>query len=141
VLAVEGLREQLEIREHAGQRGAQLVGGVRDELPLAQEHRLRLRSCAVQGLEHAVERPGQLRDLVVGLGLRDPQAGVASARDLTRRGRELGDRGHRAASQDETAEQRRARASQHAEDQEEADARNGVLHRRDRPGVLDEHRV
>ena len=40
LLAVELLGEQLEVREHARQRRAQLVRGVGDELALAVEHRL-----------------------------------------------------------------------------------------------------
>ena len=47
------------------QRRAQLVRGVGDEPPLPVER-------AVEPLEHRVERVGELLDLVVGAGQRDP---------------------------------------------------------------------
>ena len=72
-----GLDEQVEVRPQAGQRGAQLVPGVGDQLPLPV---LRRR----QGGEHRVERAGQPGDLVVPsivdgvelLGARDLLGGV-----------------------------------------------------------------
>ena len=42
LIATQRFGEQLEVREDARQRGAQLVRGVGDELPLAREHRLGL---------------------------------------------------------------------------------------------------
>ena len=68
LLAVELLGQQLEVREHAGQRRAQLVRGVGDELPLAVEHRLGLAARGVERAEHPLERARELGHLVVGLG-------------------------------------------------------------------------
>ena len=67
--ALEPLLEQLEVGEDAGQRGAQLVRGVGDELALGLHHLLGLGAGRVELAKHLVERAGELGDLVVGLGL------------------------------------------------------------------------
>ena len=58
--------EQLEVGEDAGQRRAQLVRGVGDELALLLHRRLALGARRVEGAEHLLEGAGQLADLVVG---------------------------------------------------------------------------
>ena len=81
LLAGQLLLEQLEVGEHGGQRRAQLVGRVGDELALARQRGLGLRPRGVQRPEHVLERVGELGDLVVGLGLGDRAAtGRACAR-------------------------------------------------------------
>ena len=76
-LAHRALAVQLGIAPHGGQRGAQLVGGVRDELP----HPLLRGLAGGEGLldlgEHHVERPRQRGDLVLGGAGRDPSPEVA----------------------------------------------------------------
>ena len=68
-LAVEHLGEQLEVREHARQRRAQLVRGVGDELRAGARASPRSpRARASSAREHAVQRARQLGDLVVGAG-------------------------------------------------------------------------
>ena len=54
---------------HHGQRGAQLVRGVRDEPALRGERQ-------VESLQHVVEGVGQLLELVLGPGQREPLAQV-----------------------------------------------------------------
>ena len=86
-------------------------------------------------LEHALERPRELGDLVVGLGVGDVPARVARALDLARRVGQLGDRAHRALRGREPGEQREDRAAEDAEDQEEAHARERVVDVGQRPRV------
>ena len=81
ILAVGGVAslleprlQQLEVGEDAGQRRAQLVRGVGDELALSLHHLLGLRAGRVELAEHLVERARQLADLVVGLRHRQPAA-------------------------------------------------------------------
>ena len=71
----ELLGEQLQVGQHAGQRGAQLVRGVGHELALAIERRLGLRARRVQRAQHLLQRARQLGHLVVGLGLGQRQFG------------------------------------------------------------------
>ena len=62
--------EQLEVAAEHGERGLELVAGVVEELPLADERRL-------EPVEHPVEGPGQRGDVVVaGLGQPPGQVGV-----------------------------------------------------------------
>ena len=75
---------------------AQLVRGVGDELALRCIACSRSVARRVERAEHLVERPGELGDLVVGLGLGDPPRGVAGRGDLARRRGQRGDRAHRA---------------------------------------------
>ena len=121
LLALELLGQQLEVREHAGQRRAQLVRGVGDELALAVEHRLGVAARRVERPEHPLERAGQLGDLVVGLGVGQAPARVAGALDLAGRVGQLGDRAHRPLRRREPGQQRQDRAAEHAEEQEDAD--------------------
>ncbi len=69
LLALELALQQLEVREDAGQRRAQLVRGVGDEVALAVERRLRLLAGRAQLAEHGLERGGEVGDLVVGARL------------------------------------------------------------------------
>jgi len=64
--------------------------------------------------------PHKLRDLVVGLDVRDLLGGVARALDLARGRGELGDRRHRAAGDHEPGEQREAGPAEDADDEEDA---------------------
>ena len=139
-LAVEDLDEQLEVGEDARERGAQLVRRVRDELALALERLLRLVARCLEAVEHVLERPSQLGDLVVGRGLRERRAGVAGLRDVARAGREGGDRRHRAAADDQPAEEGEERAAEHAAGEEQPDALDGGLDDRGLAAVLDDDR-
>ena len=60
--------EQLEVGQDAGQRGAQLVGGVGHELARRGQRGLGLRAGGAQLAEHVLERVGQVGHLVVGRG-------------------------------------------------------------------------
>ena len=107
-LAVEHLGEQLEVGEDAGQRRAQLVRGVGDELALARAASPRSRratprapSSIAVAASGPARRPRRRRR---GWGIAAP--GVAGALDVARGGGQRGDRAHRAARQ-----RRRRRAS------------------------------
>ena len=114
--------QQLEVGEDAGQRRAQLVRGVGDELALGLDHLLGLAAGGVELAQHLIERLGELADLVLGLGLRQPQRRVAGGRDLASRRGQRGDRAHRPAGdrdpgergQQRAAERRRPRAAARA---------------------------
>ena len=54
-LALELHLEQLEVGQHRGERRAQLVRRVGDELALARERRLRLGARLVERVEHLLE--------------------------------------------------------------------------------------
>jgi hypothetical protein len=131
--------EQLEVRQHARQRRSQLVRGVGDELALAGEHRFRLPTRGVELAEHAVERAGQLGDLIVGGRLRQAARGVARAGDLGGGSGQLGDRRHRPARDCHPGEQGEAGPCQHSEKQEQLDAPDGVLGVGHAAAVLDDH--
>ena len=81
---VERCLEQLEVGEDAGQRRAQLVRGVGDELALPRIALLGLRSRGVELPKHAVQRPGELGDLVVARRARHSLRGVAGRGDVAR---------------------------------------------------------
>ena len=83
-LAVEHLGEQLEVREDARQRRAQLVRGVGDELALARERVLGLGPRGLEAVEHLLQRAPELGDLVVGARARERRAGVAGLGDVAR---------------------------------------------------------
>ena len=72
-----GLGQHLDVGAQAGDRRAQLVRGVGDELALGGDR-------ALERVEHRVEVLGQLADLVVGLDL-DPAAEVLGGGDVARR--------------------------------------------------------
>ncbi len=135
-LAVELVGEQLEVREHARQRRAQLVGCVGDELALAQQRVLGLQARILERLEHLVEGARELADLVVARRLRDVPAGVARPGDVARRRGEGRDRAQRALRQGESSEQREQRSGEHAEREERAHACDGLLEVLERPCVL-----
>ena len=103
-------RQQLEVREHAGQRRAQLVRGVGHEGALVAQRRLGLRARVVERLEHALQRACQLGHLVIGLGMGDVPARVARSLDLARRRGQLGDRAHGPPRHREPGEQRQERS-------------------------------
>ena len=127
LIAVQRFGQQLEVREHARQRRAQLVRGVGDEPALAREHRLGLATRGVQLAEHALQGARELGDLVVGHGLGHRARGVAGARDLLGGAGQLGDRRHRAAGDRHARQQRQAGSGQHADKQEQLHARDGRL--------------
>ena len=104
--------EQLEVGQHAGQRRAQLVRGVGDELALAREGGLALLARALQRLEHLVERARQLGDLVVGVGDRArARLGRACARSRARSRSAARSAPARGAPAPAPAEQRQQRAA------------------------------
>ena len=114
LFAVELVGEQLEVREHARERRAQLVGGVGDELALARQRGLALVTGGVKRAEHRLERARQIGDLVLGLRVRDSQRRVARALDLARCLGQLDDRAHRALGHEQPREHRQDRAGQNA---------------------------
>ena len=95
LLPVELLGQELEARQHACERGPELVRGVGDELALPTKHGLGAAAGRVEALEHPLERAGELRDLVLGLRERDVPARIAGALDLAGRVRQLDDRADR----------------------------------------------
>ena len=123
----ECVGEQLQVREHAGQRRAQLVRGVGDELALAGEHRLGLAARRVELAQHPLERPRELCDLVVGLRLGHRRArgrGCARSPPPTSSGsRSATSRGGRSSSRPT----RQQAAGDHAEEQEQLDALDRFL--------------
>ena len=121
LLAVELLGQQLEVGQHAGQRRAQLVRGVGDELALAVEHRQGVAARGVERREHSLQRPGQLGDLVLGLGMGDAAARVPGALDLPGGVGQLDDRAHRPRAV-QPGQQRENRAAEHPEQQEDLDS-------------------
>ena len=116
------LGEQLEVREHAGQRRAQLVRGVGDELALARERRLGLAARGVERLR--ASRPASRASSATSssasrLGHRGGR-GRACARSRARSRsarRSAPSRGARSASPPSSAS---TRAAEHAEQQEAA---------------------
>jgi hypothetical protein len=68
-LAVAGAQRRLDLRAHDGDRGTQLVAGVRDEPALVRER-------LAQAHEHRVERLAEPADLVVRGRQREPLVGV-----------------------------------------------------------------
>ena len=108
---------------------------VGDELALTLEHRLGLAASGIERAEHAVQRPRQLVDLIVGLHRREMQAGIASALDLACRVGEFGDRPHRPLSRPQACEQGQDGAAEDAQDQEDAHAGDRLVEVRDRACV------
>ena len=142
LLAVELLGQQLEVGEQAGQRRAQLVRGVGDELALALERGLGLAARGVERPEHPVQRAGQLGDLVVGLAAGAPAArGRASARSRARPSVSCVIGRIARAARGQAAEQREHGAAEHAEQQEQAHAARRVVDVGERAGVRRSHTV
>ncbi len=110
VRSAQRIDEQLEVREHACEGRAQLVRRVGDELALALERRLCLVAGVAERGQHPAERARELGDLVVGDRLREGAARVAGALDLTRGGRQLGDRRDRPARHQRPGGERERRA-------------------------------
>ena len=102
------MREHLDVRAQARERGAELVRGVGDELALRVER-------ALERVQHLVEAAGERRELVVAGGL-DPPAEVAGRRHLLGRAPQALDRGH-SRPRDEPAE--------HAGERDPAEADDG----------------
>ena len=100
----------------------------------------RLVARRLEAVEHVLERARQLGDLVVGRGLGERRAGVAGARDVARAGGERGDRRHRAAADDQPAEEGEERAAEDADGEEQPDALDGGLDDRGLAAVLDDDR-
>ena len=128
LVAVQRFGEQLEVREHARQRRAQLVRGVGDEAALAREHRLGLATRGVELAQHPLQRARQLGDLVVGLRLGHCAArGRACARSPRRSRSARRSAPSRGARSPCPAKQRQAAAREHADEQEQLDARDRRL--------------
>jgi hypothetical protein len=141
-LALELHLEQLEVGKHGGERGAQLVRGVGDELALARERGLRLVARLVERAEHALQGQRQLGHLVARLGVRDGQRRVARARDRAGGVRQPRDRRHGARRGGQAGQQRQRGAAEHAEAEEHAHAVRGRLDVGQLARVLDvEHAV
>ena len=113
--------------------------GVGDEAALAVEHRLGLGVRGVERVQHALQRARELGDLVVGLGRRDGARRVVGARDLRGGARQLArsaaSRGARSSSPASSA---RPLPREHAEQQQQLDARDRRLDVAERAAVLDE---
>ena len=105
-----GLGEDLDVGAQGRDRGAELVRGVRDQLPLGGD-------APLQRVEHRVEVLGELADLVVGLDL-DPATEVLGGGDVAGRVGHVHDRGDDVA-RDEPAQRHRERDP--AEDHEQED--------------------
>ena len=105
----------------------QLVGGVGDELALALERLLALGAGLVERLEHAVHRPRQLADLVVGGRRGDALGGVARAGDLACQPGERLDRAHGAVGNRQPGEQGEQRAADDSGAEEEPEAGDGLV--------------
>jgi hypothetical protein len=141
VLALGVLDEDLEVGEHGGQRRAQLVRGVGDELALAGQRGLGLGARFAERREHRLQRLGQLGDLVLGVRARDPHRRVARALDLARGGRQLRDRLYRPARGRQARQQREQAAAEHAEGEEHLHAVRRRLHGGQPLRVLDDERL
>ena len=102
-------REQLDVGLHGGQRGAQLVRGVGDQLALGAAR-------LGQRLEHRVEAARQRGQLVVADRL-DAARQVVRGRHVARAAHQPAHRAHRAAA-DEAAEQRRQHHARQAHQRE-----------------------
>ena len=138
LLALEHLLQQLEVGQHGGQRRAQLVRRVGDELALARQRRLGLGARLVERVEHPVQRAGELGDLVLALRIGDPARRIAGALDRAGGLGQLGDRGHRAPCGGDAGQQRERGAAEHAEADEEAHAVGRRLDVGEPARVLDE---
>ena len=136
---LQPLLEQLQVGEDAGQRGAQLVRGVGDELALRLHHLLRLRAGRVELAEHLVQGAGQLADLVVRPRIGDPERGVSRGGDLPRPGGERRDRPHRAPGDRDSGQGRQQGAAEHAARQEQPEPVDGRLQAVGAAAVLDVH--
>jgi len=122
------LAGDLELGPHAGQRAAQLVGGVGDEAALAPPGLL-------EPVEHAVQGDAEPVDLVLGVRQRQPP-GLAGAGDLLGTAAQAGDRPKRAADGDpgDPGEQRQQQRPAHQQpdlDDPEAAGDAGDRHGRD----------
>ncbi len=113
--------------------------GVGHEAPLAGEQRLGLVAGRVELSEHAVEGACEFGDLVVGERLGHVPGGITGAGDLRRGGCEDRDGRHRAARDRHARHQRQHAAGQHPDEQEQLDALDRRLRRRDGAGVLHDH--
>ena len=138
-LAVEDVGQQLEVGEDRGQRRAQLVRGVGHELPLALQGALGLLLRRLERVEHGLQRPRELGHLVVGGRLGNRLRGVARALDVACGRGHARDREHRAAPEQDPAQQREERAGQDAAGEEEPDAPDRRLDVGDLAPVLQDH--
>ena len=143
LLAVEHVGEQLEVGQHAGQRRAQLVRGVGDELALARERGLGLRARrrrARGASRRACAASSATSSSAVGIG-HAPRRGRACAAISRAVAVSAAIGAHRAAREPQAGEQRERGAAEHAEDQEAARTRSTVFSRSEtRRRVLDDDR-
>ena len=98
--------KKLQIREDRGERRAELMRRVRDELPLRLDHALRFGPGGVQLTKHVVESGGELGDLVARPGLGHAASRVAGSGDLARGLRQRRNGTHRPACHGESGERR-----------------------------------
>ena len=113
-----GLAEQVEVGAQRGERRAQLVAGVGDQLPLAVPGRGERR-------EHLVERGGQAGDLVVALDRQRAQ--VLGAGDVLDRGGEPADRAQAVAGHPPAREAGADHAGEAEEEHHDAELGEQVL--------------
>ena len=122
--------QQLEVGDDAGQRRAELVRGVGDELALLAHRSFALGAGGVERAQHLLQGFGELTDLVVGLGHRHIAGGVAGVADFARGRGQRGDRAHRATGDrqpGEGGEQGRAEDAGGDEEPEAVDRRVDVV--------------
>ena len=120
--------QQLGVEPQAGQRGAQLVAGVADQLPLGGQRPL-------QRAEHGVERRGQPTELVGAVHL-DPAARIPGRRHVFGDRRQPADR-RQPGARHRPAGQRGQPDPDHAEQgQGRADAGHLLVHGGERHGQL-----
>ena len=120
--AAERGLQQLQVGEHAGQRRAQLVRGVGDELALLLHRLLALGARGVERAQHLLQRLGQFADLVFDRRAGHVPGGVAGLGDLPRARGQRGDRPHRPAGDRHPGEAGQQRAAEDPGDDQQPDA-------------------
>ncbi len=128
LLAVELLGQQLQIGQHAGQRGAQLVRGIGDELPLAVEHGLGLAPGTVQRAEHVLEGAARARPPRRWPRVGGPDAGGSRVRSISRAASVSRTTGRMArCGIGQAGQQSQHRPAEHAEQEDELHPGQGLL--------------
>ena len=121
--------EHLQVAFDDGERGAQLVRRVGDELLLSGEGRL-------QPVEHGVHGECQLADLVLGAGVADPSREILVG-DGRRRPRDPADRVERSAEQEPRPQSHHEATEGASDSEQEQKAAQCVADARERAGDLD----
>ncbi len=122
-------RENLDVRAEAGERSAQLVRGVGDELALRAGRLL-------EGREHRVEARREAVQLVAAADV-DAAREISGLRHLLGRGRQPADRCQGGARDHEPERTRQADAGEGDQDEQRPRARERVVHLGERPRDLD----